>query len=82
MARRNPWFAAVGSEGSPAKGRAMVARESTQVLPAAGVREVIVPALTAILLGVFVVFATGFVGPTALHNAAHDARHSLTFPCH
>ncbi len=28
------------------------------------------------------VLATGFAHPEALHNAVHDARHSLAFPCH
>ena len=41
-----------------------------------------VPALTAILFGVFVIYGVGFAGPTTLHNAAHDVRHAFAFPCH
>lgn len=33
-------------------------------------------------LGVALVFIAGFAHPQALHNAAHDSRHSLSFPCH
>ncbi len=34
------------------------------------------------LLGAAFVFVTGFAHPQALHDAAHDARHALSFPCH
>jgi cobalt transporter subunit CbtB len=40
------------------------------------------PAVAAILLGVFVLFGVGFAGATTIHNAAHDSRHSFAFPCH
>jgi cobalt transporter subunit CbtB len=40
------------------------------------------PAVVAILLGVFVLFGVGFAGPATIHNAAHDSRHSFAFPCH
>jgi cobalt transporter subunit CbtB len=40
------------------------------------------PAVVAILLGSFVLFGVGFAGPSVLHNAAHDSRHSFAFPCH
>jgi cobalt transporter subunit CbtB len=36
----------------------------------------------AILLGVFVIYGVGFAQPAALHEAAHDGRHSFAFPCH
>ena len=32
--------------------------------------------------GLFLIFGAGFVQPDALHNAAHDTRHALAFPCH
>ena len=38
--------------------------------------------LAAGLLGVFLVLGTGIVGAEVLHNAAHDVRHGLSFPCH
>ena len=36
----------------------------------------------AVLLGAFIVFAVGFAAPEIIHNAAHDVRHGMTFPCH
>lgn len=36
----------------------------------------------ALLFGAFLVLGAGFAQPTALHNAAHDARHAFSFPCH
>jgi cobalt transporter subunit CbtB len=40
------------------------------------------PAATAIALGFAILYLVGFAGPAAIHDAAHDARHSLNFPCH
>jgi cobalt transporter subunit CbtB len=42
----------------------------------------LVPAVSALLLGVFLFLAAGFAGPTVLHNATHDTRHALGLPCH
>ena len=36
----------------------------------------------AATLGLALVFTSGFASPEALHNAAHDWRHSHNFPCH
>ena len=38
--------------------------------------------LGAALLGFLLVLGVGFAGPQVLHNAAHDSRHSFSFPCH
>ncbi len=43
---------------------------------------VALPAVLAVLFGLFLVWGTGFASPAALHNAAHDARHAMSFPCH
>ena len=40
------------------------------------------PAVVAIVLGGFVLLGVGFAGPSVIHNAAHDSRHSFAFPCH
>ena len=40
------------------------------------------PALFALALGVFILFGTGFAGASMLHDAAHDSRHTVAFPCH
>lgn len=36
----------------------------------------------AALLGLGLVFAAGFAGAAAIHDAAHDQRHAIAFPCH
>ncbi len=38
--------------------------------------------LGAFTLGTVILFAAGFVNTSAVHNAAHDMRHSQGFPCH
>jgi cobalt transporter subunit CbtB len=43
---------------------------------------VVVSALCAALLGLFVTWGVGFSHISALHNAGHDTRHSNAFPCH
>lgn len=55
---------------------------TAQSYRAAAKTTVSLPAILAIIFGVFMVFGTGFAQPTNMHNAAHDARHALTFPCH
>ena len=39
-------------------------------------------AAIAIALGFAVLYVVGFAGSATIHDAAHDARHSLNFPCH
>jgi len=34
------------------------------------------------LLGIFIVGFVGFSHLDVVHNAAHDYRHSMAFPCH
>jgi cobalt transporter subunit CbtB len=41
-----------------------------------------VPIFFAALLGAFIVGGVGFSHIEAVHNAAHDYRHSMSFPCH
>jgi cobalt transporter subunit CbtB len=36
----------------------------------------------AALLGLSLVFVAGFANATVLHDAAHDQRHAIAFPCH
>ena len=38
--------------------------------------------ISAFLLGAVILYAAGFVSTSAVHNAAHDMRHSQGFPCH
>jgi cobalt transporter subunit CbtB len=54
---------------------------ATHVRPAERT-EVLKAALLALAIGVAFVFVAGFAQPHRLHNAAHDTRHALSFPCH
>ena len=61
--------------------------ESIAALPrtkefSSGRAAVLFPAIAAILFGLFIVWGVGLASPMMLHNAAHDSRHSLGFPCH
>ncbi len=44
--------------------------------------EILRAALVTFTLGAGLVFLAGFAYPSAAHNAAHDTRHALSFPCH
>ena len=57
--------------------RAIVAGQMAQ-----GVRSDVIGAMGALFLGIFVVFTVGFAGASVLHEAAHNTRHSIAFPCH
>ena len=36
----------------------------------------------AAALGLGLIFVAGFADATVLHDAAHDQRHAIAFPCH
>jgi cobalt transporter subunit CbtB len=38
--------------------------------------------LVAAAIGVFIIGMVGFSHMTLAHNAGHDYRHSMAFPCH
>jgi cobalt transporter subunit CbtB len=42
----------------------------------------VVPLGLSAFLGLFIVGFVGFSHMEVVHNAAHDTRHSLAFPCH
>jgi cobalt transporter subunit CbtB len=44
--------------------------------------DVLTAALLAFVFGIGLVYTTGFSYPATIHNAAHDTRHALSFPCH
>jgi cobalt transporter subunit CbtB len=51
--------------------------------PATAARaDTLIAAAMAALLGAFLIWGVGFSPIETLHNAAHDTRHSLAFPCH
>ena len=45
-------------------------------------KDKLIAALMAASLGAVLLFGAGFASMEALHNAAHDSRHSAGFPCH
>lgn len=42
----------------------------------------VAPLALAALLGVFIIGFVGFSHMEVVHNAGHDYRHSMAFPCH
>ena len=58
----------------------------SSILPVAGHQvqqaKAFVPAVAAILFGLFLIYGVGFAGAHSIHEAAHDARHAFAFPCH
>jgi cobalt transporter subunit CbtB len=37
---------------------------------------------SSLVLGLVFIYFVGFAPISAVHNAAHDTRHSAAFPCH
>lgn len=61
----------------------MNAQSYSTPLTAAGQRsESLKAAALAAFIGVALVFTAGFSHSTTIHNAGHDTRHALSFPCH
>lgn len=42
----------------------------------------LLPTVLPAALGLLLLYAAGFSDIAPLHNAAHDGRHSASFPCH
>jgi cobalt transporter subunit CbtB len=38
--------------------------------------------LSSLLFGIAFIYFVGFAPISAVHNAAHDTRHTAAFPCH
>lgn len=56
---------------------------NTLALPLSNSRsETLRAALALLCIGIGLVFITGFSHIDNVHNAAHDTRHALSFPCH
>ena len=50
--------------------------------PTLSVSERVKAVAAALVFGVALIYTTGFAASTNVHNAAHDSRHGLAFPCH
>ena len=46
------------------------------------VSDRLIARVVALCLGLFIVGSVGFANMDVVHNAAHDYRHSMGFPCH
>jgi cobalt transporter subunit CbtB len=55
---------------------------SSQPVQAKTITYLRVQVFAALIFGVGIIFAVGFAPMSVAHNAAHDVRHSLAFPCH
>lgn len=63
----------------------MKAHAQIQSFPASllGVKtEAVASAMIAALFGVFLLYGVGFSPAQAAHDAAHDSRHAMAYPCH
>jgi len=60
----------------------MLATQTTTTALNLSTRDRMTTVVLATLLGIFMIFGTAIAQPTALHNAAHDTRHAMGFPCH
>ncbi len=58
------------------------AASAPSVGAAAARAQVVISALAVAALGVTLLWGVGFSHIEAVHNAAHDTRHSNGFPCH
>lgn len=46
------------------------------------VSQRVIAGVLALFIGFVLVGGVGFASDMAIHNGAHDTRHSLGFPCH
>ena len=57
-------------------------QNAKSIRAAAANAERLTAGVLAMLLGLFLLLGAGFVQAEVIHNAAHDSRHALSFPCH
>jgi cobalt transporter subunit CbtB len=55
---------------------------TSQNIQAKAASSIALQNMAAIAFGAFILFAVGFLPMDVAHNAAHDTRHALVFPCH
>ena len=58
-----------------------MARTPSATAPAA-IASLTVQRLVAAAIGAFIIGMVGFSQMSVAHNAGHDYRHSMAFPCH
>ncbi len=55
---------------------------STTIHSTAHSQSAVLQVVGAILLGIVMLYGVGFAPMNLAHNAAHDTRHAVAFPCH
>ncbi len=60
----------------------IISSTSHSVSSTATLSQRLTAAIGASILGACLVYFAGFSHIEAVHNAAHDTRHSAAFPCH
>ena len=63
------------------EGASLMTTQAT-TLSGISVKDRILVGTAALAFGLLITFTTGFAASSTLHNAAHDTRHSVGFPCH
>ncbi len=86
---RRPAVGAIQHRLSERFGRRWGGRETTMTTNTAAVRtlaaskiETLKAAFVALIVGLCLVYGAGFANSEGVHDAAHDSRHALSFPCH
>jgi cobalt transporter subunit CbtB len=59
----------------------MTALQSTRALPLS-LSNRLAAGLVCLLLGAIIIYTVGMSHMSLAHNAAHDTRHAIGFPCH
>lgn len=60
----------------------ILASLSTRARPLSQVHAEALALAAALMLGLGLVWAAGFASAASIHDAAHDQRHAVGFPCH
>jgi len=55
---------------------------ASTTLASTSAKSRVLPLLMTGFLGLFIVGFAGFAQMDVVHNAGHDYRHSMAFPCH
>ncbi len=55
---------------------------SNQSAEAKSTTSALAQTFAALVFGMLIIYGVGFAPMGIAHNAAHDVRHSVAFPCH
>ena len=74
-------WVAKGDHMFKSKAKAVAVESAVIVGPSLATRAKAAAAIV-FMMGAGIVFMVGFAHSDVMHNAAHDTRHTLAFPCH